>query len=99
VPRSAGRRWKLTLNRARCQGRHHLMIKLKPGHASRGVGRALTRQKRDRGRLRCKRGVRKGAAFVFGWLVPLAIVVTITVLATGNSPPSRTRSPPWRRGR
>ena len=46
-----------------------------------------------------QRGVRKGAAFVFGWLVPLAIVVTITVPATGNNPPSRTRSPPWRRGR
>ena len=27
------------------------------------------------------RGVRKGAAFVFGWLVSLAIVVTVTVLA------------------
>jgi threonine/homoserine/homoserine lactone efflux protein len=34
-----------------------------------------------------ERGVRKGAAFVFGWLVSLAIVVTITVLATGNNPP------------
>ena len=34
-----------------------------------------------------KRGVRKGAAFVFGWVVSLAIVVTITVLATGNNPP------------
>jgi len=34
-----------------------------------------------------ERGVRKGAAFVFGWLVSLAIVVTITVLATGNDPP------------
>ena len=33
------------------------------------------------------RGVLKGAAFVFGWLVSLAIVVTITVLATGNNPP------------
>jgi Sap, sulfolipid-1-addressing protein len=33
------------------------------------------------------RGVRKGAAFVFGWLVSLAAVVTITVLATGNNPP------------
>jgi Sap, sulfolipid-1-addressing protein len=32
-------------------------------------------------------GVRKGAAFVFGWLVSLAIVVTITVLATGDNPP------------
>src|SRR5215475_5565156 len=34
-----------------------------------------------------KRGVQKGAAFVFGWLVSLAIVVTVTVLATGNNPP------------
>jgi threonine/homoserine/homoserine lactone efflux protein len=34
-----------------------------------------------------KRGVRKGAAFVFGWLVSLAIVVTITLVATGNNPP------------
>jgi Sap, sulfolipid-1-addressing protein len=32
-------------------------------------------------------GVRKGAAFVFGWLVSLAVVVTVTVLATGNNPP------------
>jgi hypothetical protein len=34
-----------------------------------------------------KRGVSKGAAFLFGWLVSLAIVVTVTVLATGNNPP------------
>jgi threonine/homoserine/homoserine lactone efflux protein len=34
-----------------------------------------------------QRGVRKGAAFVFGWLVSLAIVVTISVVATGNNPP------------
>jgi hypothetical protein len=34
------------------------------------------------------RGVRKGAAFIFGWLVSLAIVVAVTVLATGNTPPS-----------
>jgi Sap, sulfolipid-1-addressing protein len=34
-----------------------------------------------------RRGVRKGAAFVFGWLVSLAIVVSVTVLATGNNPP------------
>jgi hypothetical protein len=34
-----------------------------------------------------RRGVLKGAAFVFGWLVSLAIVVTITVLATGDNPP------------
>ena len=40
-----------------------------------------------------KRGLRKGAAFVFGWLVSLAVVVTVTVLATGNNPPSRARHP------
>ena len=34
-----------------------------------------------------KRGVIKGAAYLFGWLVSLAIVVTVTVLATGNNPP------------
>jgi hypothetical protein len=34
-----------------------------------------------------KRGTVKGAAFVFGWLVSLATVVTVTVLGTGNNPP------------
>ncbi len=34
-----------------------------------------------------KRGVRKGAAYLFGWLVSLAIVVAVTVIATGNNPP------------
>jgi len=34
-----------------------------------------------------ERGARKGAAYVFGWLVSLGVVVTITVLATGNNPP------------
>ena len=40
-----------------------------------------------------KRGVRKGAAFVFGWLVSLAIVVTVAVLATGNNPPQPNTAP------
>jgi hypothetical protein len=40
-----------------------------------------------------KGGVRKGAAFVFGWLVSLAIVVAATVLATGNNPPRPRTSP------
>jgi threonine/homoserine/homoserine lactone efflux protein len=40
-----------------------------------------------------KGGVRKGAAYVFGWLVSLAIVVTATVLATGNSPPKPNTAP------
>src|SRR5499427_5539049 len=38
-------------------------------------------------------GSRKGAAFVFGWLVSLAIVVTVTVLATGNNPPKPSTAP------
>jgi len=37
--------------------------------------------------------VAKGAAFVFGWLVSLAIVVTATVLATGNNPPKPDTAP------
>jgi threonine/homoserine/homoserine lactone efflux protein len=40
-----------------------------------------------------RRGVRKGAAFVFGWLVSLAIVVSVTVLATGNNPPKSNTVP------
>ena len=40
-----------------------------------------------------RRGVRKGAAFVFGWLVSLAIVVIVTVLATGNNPPKPSTAP------
>jgi Sap-like sulfolipid-1-addressing protein len=40
-----------------------------------------------------QRGVVKGAAFVFGWLVSLGAVVTITVLATGNSPPKSATAP------
>jgi Sap, sulfolipid-1-addressing protein len=40
-----------------------------------------------------RRGVRKGAAFVFGWLVSLAVVVTVTVLATGNNPPKSNTVP------
>jgi hypothetical protein len=40
-----------------------------------------------------ERGVRKGAAFVFGWLVSLAVVVTVTVLATGNNPPKPSTAP------
>ena len=38
-------------------------------------------------------GVRKGAAFIFGWLLSLAIVVTVTVLATGNNPPKPSTAP------
>jgi len=40
-----------------------------------------------------ERGARKGAAFTFGWLVSLAIVVAITVAATGNNPPKPSTAP------
>jgi hypothetical protein len=40
-----------------------------------------------------RRGAVKGAAYVFGWLVSLAIVVAITVLATGNNPPKPSTAP------
>ena len=40
-----------------------------------------------------KQGVRKGAAFIFGWLVSLAIVVGVTVAATGNNPPKSQTAP------
>jgi threonine/homoserine/homoserine lactone efflux protein len=34
-----------------------------------------------------ERGVRKGAAFVFGWFLSLAVVIALTILATGGRPP------------
>jgi hypothetical protein len=40
-----------------------------------------------------KRGVVKGAAFVVGWILSLAIVVAITVAATGNEPPKPSTAP------
>jgi Sap, sulfolipid-1-addressing protein len=40
-----------------------------------------------------KGGTVKGAAYVFGWLVSLGIVVTITVAATGNNPPKPSTAP------
>ena len=43
--------------------------------------------------LASQRGVRKGAAFVFGWLASLAAVVAITILATGNNPPKSNTAP------
>jgi threonine/homoserine/homoserine lactone efflux protein len=43
--------------------------------------------------LASKGGVRKGAAFIFGWIVSLAIVVTVTVLATGDKPPKPSTAP------
>jgi len=43
--------------------------------------------------LTSQRGVRKGAAFIFGWLASLAIVVAATVAATGNHPPKSNSAP------
>ena len=40
-----------------------------------------------------KNGTRKGAAFIFGWLLSLAIVVAFTVLVTGNKPPQPNTAP------
>jgi threonine/homoserine/homoserine lactone efflux protein len=43
--------------------------------------------------LASKNGVRKGAAFIFGWLLSLAVVVAATVLLTGNKPPAPSTAP------
>lgn len=43
--------------------------------------------------LASKHGVRKGAAFIFGWLASLAIVIVATVLITGDAPP-KPNTPP-----
>ncbi len=43
--------------------------------------------------LASKGGVRKGAAFIFGWLLSLAIVVAVTLLVTGNKPPKPSTAP------
>lgn len=43
--------------------------------------------------LASKGGVRKGAAFIFGWLASLAIVIALTVLVTGNNPPRTSTAP------
>ena len=43
--------------------------------------------------LLAKGGTRKGAAFIFGWLLSLAIVVAVTVLVTGNKPPKPNTAP------
>jgi hypothetical protein len=40
-----------------------------------------------------RNGVRKGAGFIFGWLVALAVVAAITISATGNKPPAGGSSP------
>ena len=39
------------------------------------------------------RGLRKGAAFIAGWLATLAAVAAVTIAATGNSPPAASTAP------
>ena len=39
------------------------------------------------------RGLRKGAAFIAGWLATLAAVAAVTVAATGNAPPAANTGP------
>ncbi len=43
--------------------------------------------------LASKNGARKGAAFIFGWLASLAVVVSVTLLITGNKPPKSNTAP------
>lgn len=43
--------------------------------------------------LASKGGVRKGATFIFGWLLSLAIVIAVTVLVTQNKPPKPNTAP------
>lgn len=40
-----------------------------------------------------RRGTVKGAAYTFGWLVSLAMVIAVAVLATGNNPPKPATAP------
>src|SRR3954454_3766304 len=43
--------------------------------------------------LASRNGVRKGAAFIFGWLASLAVVIWATLLVTGNDPPKPNTTP------
>ncbi len=43
--------------------------------------------------LASKGGIRKGSAFIVGWLASLIVVVAITLVATGNAPPKPNTSP------
>ncbi len=43
--------------------------------------------------LMSRNGVRKGAAFIFGWLLSLAAVLAVTLLVTGNKPPAPNTGP------
>jgi hypothetical protein len=43
--------------------------------------------------LMSKNGVRKGAAFIFGWLLSLALVIVFTLVVTENNPPKPNTAP------
>ena len=43
--------------------------------------------------LSSERGTRKGAAYILGWVVSLAVVVAATVLVTGGKPPKPATQP------
>jgi hypothetical protein len=43
--------------------------------------------------LMSKGGTRKGAAFIFGWLLSLAVVVALTLVVTENKPPKPNTAP------
>jgi hypothetical protein len=43
--------------------------------------------------LASRHGTRKGAAFLFGWLVSLAAVIAVTLAITGNHPPQPNTAP------
>jgi len=43
--------------------------------------------------LASRNGTRKGAAFIFGWLLSLAVVIAATILVTGNKPPKPSTAP------
>jgi threonine/homoserine/homoserine lactone efflux protein len=43
--------------------------------------------------LASKRGVQKGAAFMFGWLTSMAIVIAATLLVTQSNPPAPNSAP------
>ncbi len=43
--------------------------------------------------LASENGVRKGAAFIFGWLLSLALVIAFTLVVTDNNPPRPSTAP------
>jgi hypothetical protein len=45
--------------------------------------------------LASKRGVRKGAAFLFGWFLSLAVITAGTIFLSGSEPPAHGSPPAW----